>query len=97
MKKTALALMSMTRSQSASETAKRSTTCMIPPIVAVPAAMAPVVMMMASRAIPAMMVTTIGRLGDTRAEQRKKRDGAASYALKWRDRQLKTLEGSLEQ
>jgi hypothetical protein len=29
--------------------------------------------------------------------KRKKRDGAASYALKWRDRQLKTLEGSLDQ
>jgi hypothetical protein len=28
--------------------------------------------------------------------KRKKRDGAASYALKWRDRQLKTLEGSLD-
>jgi hypothetical protein len=29
--------------------------------------------------------------------KRKKRDGAASYALKWRDEQLKTLEGSLDQ
>jgi hypothetical protein len=28
--------------------------------------------------------------------KRKKRDGAASYALKWRDKQLKTLEGFLD-
>ena len=50
---------------------------MIPPVVAVPAAMAPVVMM-APRAVPAVMVATIGRLGDARAEQREKPHGGSN-------------------
>ena len=52
----------------------------VPAIVAVPAAMAPVVMM-AARAVPAMMVATIGRLGDACAEQGEKRDGGSNNGL----------------